>query len=244
MSGSDREEMHKIHRDWTRQALGISDDFPVNVFNDALAALLRGTQGELHGIVVISGTGTIVFGHHNGVQHRALGYGPSLGDKGSGYAIANDMFIAVVKAEDKMGPETKLTQRLYDKLNFKTTLDLTGWVYADSSWERVASLYPIVADCYLEDHDEVAEEILDQNVETLFTGIRTVIKRLGFEPSETFPIVFSGGVLTHEKSVVAEKLQRKLVQHYPRGKIIYPTLSAELAAAIYAAKLSADALNS
>jgi N-acetylglucosamine kinase-like BadF-type ATPase len=42
--------------------------------NDAVAALASGTNGKLHGVVVISGTGMIVLGYaKDGVTHKRSG---------------------------------------------------------------------------------------------------------------------------------------------------------------------------
>lgn len=53
------------------------------VQNDAVAALASGTMGELHGCVLIAGTGTIAYGFtEDGREARAAGAGPILGDWG------------------------------------------------------------------------------------------------------------------------------------------------------------------
>lgn len=63
------------------------DIFPlsvhVSVHNDSVAALASGTRGQIHGCVLISGTGTIAVGFtSDGRQARAAGSGTLLGDKG------------------------------------------------------------------------------------------------------------------------------------------------------------------
>ncbi|KAF3782509.1 N-acetyl-D-glucosamine kinase [Nymphaea thermarum] len=53
------------------------------VRNDAIAALASGTMGDIHGCVLIAGTGTIAYGFsRDGREARAAGAGPLLGDRG------------------------------------------------------------------------------------------------------------------------------------------------------------------
>jgi hypothetical protein len=65
-----------------------------------VTALASGTQGKLHGIVLISGTGTIAMGYKDiNTTARAAGWGPLLGDIGSGYWISMQALSAITKHE-------------------------------------------------------------------------------------------------------------------------------------------------
>ena len=79
--------------------------------------IFSGTLGCLYGIVVISGTGTISLGFNkNGERTRSSGWGPLLGDDGSGYQISFQALKAVVQQHDKRGPPTKLTEAILGEL--------------------------------------------------------------------------------------------------------------------------------
>src|SRR5213078_4483038 len=81
----------------------------VLVVNDALIALAAGA-GDDPGIVIISGTGSIVYGRNERVEAaRAGGWGHMIGDEGSGYWIGREALAAVMRAGDGRGPETGLT---------------------------------------------------------------------------------------------------------------------------------------
>jgi len=122
----------KVMRDMQRVVLGVSgvdrpDDVvkmrnkleatlmgvPSSIYNDGVPALCAGTNGVLDGVVCISGTGTIALGYRGAeTRSRASGWGPLLGDKGSGLAIAMDGLSAAVQAADGRGPPTKVLEKV------------------------------------------------------------------------------------------------------------------------------------
>ncbi|SCC12124.1 N-acetylglucosamine kinase [Weissella bombi] len=65
--------------------------FSVNVavISDAYLALVNGLEGE-DGTLIISGTGSIVYGQQNKEQFRVGGWGNLLGDEGSAYSISRE----------------------------------------------------------------------------------------------------------------------------------------------------------
>ena len=97
MSGVDREP-EKLR--WSEAATRLLriDLSRVRVSNDAVTALASGTGGRLEGISLIAGTGTIALGMHAGLSVRAQGWGPVLGDEGSGYAVGQAALRAVARA--------------------------------------------------------------------------------------------------------------------------------------------------
>ena len=111
MAGVDREADGRTIRDIMRR-LGYRSN--TLIVNDALIALVAGA-GASPGLVVISGTGSIAFGvSHRGLAARAGGWGPTLGDEGSGYWIGRRALEAVTRDADGRGPRTELTQLVLD----------------------------------------------------------------------------------------------------------------------------------
>jgi len=229
VSGADRPSDADRIRGWVRP-LFPKEDVPILVHNDGVIALSSGTKGVLDGVVVISGTGTICIGYTKDGNHtRVSGWGPLLGDDGSGYAIGHAILKAVVKAVDGRGPATALTDSLLKHINLPSADDLIAWTYADVSWERFAKLATLAEAC-ARAGDAVAEDILERQVDQLVLNVTTVVKKLGME-DEAFTLVLAGGVLTHENSYVAEKMQKKCAAAFPQVSITFPQLTAEEAAA-------------
>ena len=79
------------------------------VVNDALVALVAGA-GEVAGVVIVAGTGSIAYGvDTTGRAARSGGWGYLLGDEGGGFWIGRAALAAVVRAFDGRGPATRLT---------------------------------------------------------------------------------------------------------------------------------------
>jgi N-acetylglucosamine kinase-like BadF-type ATPase len=72
----------------------------VVVYSDAQIALL-GALGEQPGLLILSGTGSIVIGRDaHGRWARAGGLGPLLGDEGSGFWLGREWLRATTEGED------------------------------------------------------------------------------------------------------------------------------------------------
>src|ERR1043165_7731164 len=108
---------HPAHRQEVVDSLEIF--FPRGNFtvdNDARIAL-TGAIGFGAGVVVIAGTGSVAFGRNEaGEEARAGGWGPIIGDEGSGYFIARTGLSAILRADDarrRRGPlrEGRLRRR-------------------------------------------------------------------------------------------------------------------------------------
>src|SRR5712691_2741079 len=106
IAGVDRENDARIVRAIMRR---IGYKSRILVVNDALIALVAGAQ-DSPGIVVIAGTGSIVYGRNaNSDAARAGGWGHIIGDEGSGYWIGREALAASMRAVDGRGPATQLT---------------------------------------------------------------------------------------------------------------------------------------
>ncbi|MEQ8819350.1 MAG: BadF/BadG/BcrA/BcrD ATPase family protein [Sumerlaeia bacterium] len=177
------------------------------IVNDAVVAMVA-VLGELHGILVIAGTGSICLGHHRatGRTTRAGGWGHLLSDEGSGYLIGLGALQAVMRAFDGRGESTSLTARVFDRLECKEARDIITWTYRDAAFKtRIAALSPLVME---EDEkgDAVAGAILDTEAAKLAECVESVHRRMfGAEAPEDegsdspVKIGLWGGNLVHGK---------------------------------------------
>ncbi|MEZ4710438.1 MAG: BadF/BadG/BcrA/BcrD ATPase family protein [Caldilineaceae bacterium] len=204
---------------------------PAAIYNDAIIALASGTRGRLFGIVIVSGTGMIVYGFaENGDEARAGGWGPLLGDEGGGYAIGAAVLKAVTAAVDDRGPQTALQPALLQHLGLTQPSDLVAWAYAETGWDRIAQLAMLAADCATQG-DSVAKAILDQAAADLAVAAEAVARRLNLIDA-AFPLVLSGGNL--RPGPLFEQLRQKLAIGLPTAQIRTPQVEPAEAAALLA----------
>jgi len=114
----------------------------VLVVNDALIALVAGA-GDDPGIVIIAGTGSIVYGRSAaGDAARAGGWGHMIGDEGSGYWIGREALAAVMRASDGRGPATALTAEVLEHFEIADVSYLPKIVYDRELPRRLVEIAP------------------------------------------------------------------------------------------------------
>jgi N-acetylglucosamine kinase len=211
IAGADREDDVQTVRSIMRR---ISPGSRVLVVNDALVALEAAAPGA-PGIVIIAGTGSIVYGRNaRGSAARAGGWGHILGDEGSGYWIGRAALAAVVREADGRGPATGLSSAVLDHFGAETAGGLIHIVYnRDVPRTHVAALGPIVQHA-ASSGDAVARDILERAAEELVLAARSVASRLEMR-GEPFPFVLAGGIFRVVPWLVDE-LGRRLLEVAPR----------------------------
>ncbi len=145
-----------------------------------------------HGVVVVSGTGSIVYGlNMEGRGFRSGGWGWRVGDEGSSYSIGVECIRSGLKAFDGRGPSTLLTSLLIDELNLDSIEKIIDWVYRRNIQPgEIASLSKLVG-LASSNGDEVSQGILISAGRELALTAEAVIERLSL--SGEFPLALSGG---------------------------------------------------
>ena len=188
IAGSD----HPAHRQEVVDSLSVF--FPRGNFtvdNDARIAL-TGAIGFGAGIVIIAGTGSVAFGRNEAeVEVRVGGWGPTIGDEGSGFAIARQGLAAVMRAFDGRGPATGITDLLLDQHSMKPE-DVPRFVYAQTTHaDDIARFGKLVIEA-ASLHDPVASEILERAALDLAESVLAVARRLDLA-AHPFPVAYVGG---------------------------------------------------
>ncbi|HXI14701.1 MAG TPA: BadF/BadG/BcrA/BcrD ATPase family protein [Thermoanaerobaculia bacterium] len=189
IAGSD----HPKHR--ARMIEALRSLFPLGNFtvdSDARIALIGGV-GLHPGIVVIAGTGSVAFGRNeSGKEARAGGWGPTIGDEGSGYSIARRGLSAIVRAYDGRGPQTALTDLLCTVHGLCQPEDLPTFVYAPTT--RVASIaaYGKMVIDAARAGDRIAKEIVSSEGYELGKTVLAVARKLEMETGP-FAVAYFGG---------------------------------------------------
>ena len=184
------------------------------VVNDALIALVA-AAGDAPGVVIIAGTGAIVYGRNGaGEAARAGGWGHMIGDEGSGYWIGREALSAVMRASDGRGPDTRLTPEILAHFEVADVSRLPRLVY-DRAQPRmaVAALGPLVQRVS-EQGDAVAARILERAADELALAAGSVTARLEMR-GDAFSFYLAGAIFRLVPWLAGE-LSRRLIEVAPR----------------------------
>jgi N-acetylglucosamine kinase-like BadF-type ATPase len=205
-SGSNRKRLEEV--------LNSQFNVRVRVVNDAeiaLAALLKGEDG----VLTISGTGSISYGINNGIKARGGGWGHLLGDEGSGYFIAMQVFKNMAGDHDMGLNIGRLSNVFMEKLNITNVEEIKNFIYSSQKGE-IAALAPLVAR-EAEEGDAIAIQILKQAGLDLSDITLRVCRKLNIKGSVVVGI--KGSILTRVK-LVREEFEKQLSSKIEGLKII------------------------
>jgi N-acetylglucosamine kinase-like BadF-type ATPase len=229
MSGVDRPEDKTTVLGWLEEYCGKKESIEFRVSNDAFTAISSGTLGILNGMVIIAGTGSICIGTDGTNSVRVGGWGPLLGDEGSGWAIGHEVCVSVARAVDGLGPQTILVDMIQEFLNLENPQQLIPWTYKDLEWSRMAKIATLALRAH-EKGDEVATGILERASTRLVEYAECVAKKMKWE--DEFTLVLNGSLVTSEDSPLRKMVMDKISKKLPKAKITFPSVPPEMGAAL------------
>lgn len=179
---------------------------------------LMASLGQPHGLLSISGTGSIVYGiTPEGEVCRAGGWGHLLGDEGSGYRIGQRTLQAVMQSYDGVLPPTALTLLVQQELHVKHAPDLKQLVYqpdwTKSSTASIARLTIEAASA----GDEAARVLLIDEARQLAETAKALIRqRVSFH---TAPMALSGSIFLNSP-LFRDTFVQQLAEMYESQQIV------------------------
>jgi len=202
---------------------------PVYVRSDAYMTLFALTGGKKPGVLVISGTGSMAIGENqDGEILVSGGWGRITGDEGSGYYIGREGICAALRAFDGVAPQTALTTAVLAHFGVCAPRDLISAFYGETEPD-VAGFSRCVAKCATEG-DAVAEGILLDAAEQLSRYASVLIEKCSAD------LLGVWGSVLCKNDTVRRAFEDGVHQKFPKVEICEPAISAELAAALYAAQ--------
>lgn len=190
LAGVARQEDRDLVRHWADL---LFPGAPLLLTNDGALVLAAGAP-DGWGVAVICGTGSIVIGaDREGHNARAGGWGPLLGDEGSGHAVGRAALTAVMRAHDGRGPQTVLLDGVLRHLALPEPPALVRRVYQEGfSTADIARLAPLVNEA-AEAGDAVASAIIAAAGAELAFGVSAVAQRLSLHGR--VPCALAGGFI-------------------------------------------------
>ena len=182
-----------------------------NIFfsDDGYIALLGATGGS-EGIVLIAGTGSIAYGlKKSGSKIRSGGWGPIIGDEGSGYWIAVEAIKRAIRASENRAPETSLKKIILQHFDFDSLEELIPFVYQGKlPRKEIAALTPEIFNL-AQNGEQAAVEITENAVEELALLANSLKVKLDYPEDK---IAGTGGLI--KSDYFYDLLERKLSKKY------------------------------
>jgi N-acetylglucosamine kinase-like BadF-type ATPase len=144
-----------------------------------------------HGAVLIAGTGSICFSKVSGKEKCIGGYGPLLGDEGSGFYVGKLALQAAFQTVEEDKPFI-LMQALITHFKVSCITDVIEGVYDHKiQISEVAKITPLVFDSAFEKNDERCKNIVSQCASEL---AKLITRAVDGSSQANFPIYLMGGI--------------------------------------------------
>ena len=195
-------------------ARAVADE--VSVVPDATIAL-DDAFGEGPGVLLIAGTGSVAFARGpDGTFGRAGGWGPVLGDEGSGAWLGRRALNTAVASADGREPETALLNALLAATEVDDPAALIPWA-ARATPADFATLAPVVLRVAA-GGDGRAGSLLTLAVEELVLHVRTLARTLFVDERAAVPVALAGGLLSRG-SGLRRRFEQRLRSAVPGAQL-------------------------
>ena len=205
-------------REWMMGALGKRVGGEIEIVGDEVVALDAAFEGGA-GVLVMAGTGSNVIGRcADGKKFGAGGWGPVLGDEGSGYWIGLEGVRAALRAEDR-GVPSCLLHEILGHWGLKELGELVAMANGRPSPD-FAGLAPVVAKC-AGGGDMLARGVLERAGAELGEQVSLVHSAMvaaGCDDS-ALGVAFTGSVL-EKISIVREAMLERIYAVVPQARVV------------------------
>ena len=197
----------------------------VLVVPDGLLPFADGVA-EPWGVVLIAGTGSLALALPRGntlsaatAADRCGGWGPLLGDEGSGHTIGLAALKAAMRAADGRGPDTILHAALLKRFGAARAADLVGCIHAPGVGRREIADAAREVLAAADVGDAVAAAILTGAATELATHVRTLAERNSLT-SGVYPLRLTGGLLAGSATLRRLVVESLVASGHEPGSVI------------------------
>lgn len=141
-----------------------------------IEGLYRAAVGRGSGLVVISGTGSTVYGHDSsGTPVRAGGWGHVFDDEGSGFWIAKEIIVRALRYRDGLSTFDPVFDLLLKFYEVETVEKLVNLTLLSDFKTKIASFSRVA----LENPSPIVREVLEEGIAILARRTLKVIEKIG-----------------------------------------------------------------
>jgi glucosamine kinase len=199
------------------QSLASREVASETVVHTDFAIALDDAFGDGPGVLLIAGTGSAAFGRSPaGSTGRCGGWGPVIGDEGSGTWIGKRALSIVTAAADGRESQTALTGAILTAAEVNEVAELIPWAAA-ASRGQIASLAPVVFSV-AEGGDLRANAVISLAVEELMLHIRALSQQLFGDERAAIPVALAGGLMS-KGSTLRKRLEHRLRAAVPGAQV-------------------------
>jgi N-acetylglucosamine kinase-like BadF-type ATPase len=226
--------------DAARQVLDAEE---IIVDNDAVAGLAAAT-GQLYGVVIIAGTGSIAVAvDREGRRARSGGWGYRIGDEGSGQWIGRLGLAAAARAHDGRGGPTALVARALEHFSIETVDEIRSVLYRQPTNNRDIADFCVQVVAAAWEGDEVAMDIIGQAGRELALAAWAAARSLGMDSTE-FPVSPNGSVFK-AGDVITSPFKEELGRLAPTAEVVsapFPPVVGAVILALLSAGVKVDSV--
>lgn len=233
VAGAGRPREASALRDALRRD-GIADE--VQVHPDFETAM-EDAFGDGPGVLLISGTGSACFGRGpSGAFARCGGWGPFVGDEGSGAWIGRRSLSVIAASHDGREPMTALEGAILTSLQIDEFDQLLPWAAAATPAQLAQLATPVMM--VAATGDLRANTLLAMAAEELVLHVRTLARQLFVDERADVPVALAGGLL-QRGTLLRSLVERRLKSAVPGGHVRHDPVDAARGAITLARRLSA-----
>jgi N-acetylglucosamine kinase-like BadF-type ATPase len=201
----------------------------ITVVTDAKNAITGAFNGS-DGIILIAGTGSVLYGKYKGKLNRVGGWGRILGDQGSGFIMGREGLREIVKEYDERGAGRKesILSKLVSKRFGITSKNIVDKVFAKHF--EVQRVFECLVEA-AEKKDAASIKILKQGAEDLLENIKLYLKLAKIKGK--IEIAFIGGVIENDN--LLSRTLRNGIKKNLKNVVIVPKKNESTMGAIHIA---------
>jgi N-acetylglucosamine kinase-like BadF-type ATPase len=201
---------------WMRQIISACASGAIVVCGDEEIALDAAFPGAA-GVLPMAGTGSNTLGRTStGMLLTVGGWGPALGDQGSGYWIGHEALRSAVRAKDFRQP-TRILERVVGFWKAPSVEDVVNIAHTAPDFSLLA---PIVVQC-AEEGDAVALEVLLRGGRMLGEDAVEAFRQVRqFEPEQPMPAIAFAGSILEMVALVRESMIETIRRSLPTVRIL------------------------